>query len=257
MKFLPILLVILLLAGCGKSENATAPMSEAAPAPAPPVSEDSAAYYHQPDAMVAAEPATAVEPTAVPMSPRSTTLPLPVDKMAEEMKANIAFNAPDEMYLQETKAIQLVLDPVRTLEEVRSMVEEEGEVLSAEIDITPRMSASLKGEGFKISPITPEIQAVLTNKPTEWRWDITPQVRKSSTLSLYLTVNMIMNVQGAETSRAVESFRHEIRVNVTPQDWLDRIVDALSGEWKWLLGTIFIPLFVWWFKQRQGKKKEE
>lgn len=251
MKFLPILLAILLLAGCGKtSENASAP----APEPAPPALGEGENAGTGPEASIAysmaAEEPRAAEPTITPIIPGA-------DKMVEEMKANIAFNAPDEMYLQETRAIQLILDPVRSMEEVKAMVEEEGEVLGAEIDITPRMSASLKGDGFKITPITPEIQAVLTNKPTEWRWDITPQVKKSSTLSLYLTVNMLMNVQGAETSRAVQSFRHEIRVNVTPQDWLDRVVDALSGEWKWLLGTIFIPLFVWWFKQRQDKKKKD
>ncbi len=145
------------------------------------------------------------------------------------MKANIAFNTPETMHYDETKPIQLILDPVRTLDEVKALVKEQGQVVGAEIDITPRMQASLKGEGFKIVPISPEMQAVLTNKSTQWRWDVTPTVKENTTLSLYLSINMVMKVDGAETSRMVESFRREIKVNVTPQDRVSHAAGILGG----------------------------
>lgn len=196
---------------------------------------------------------TVPAPVAAPSSRLPDLLP---DKLEAEMKANIAFNTPETMHYDETKPIQLLLDPVRTLDEVKALVEEQGQVVGAEIDITPRMQASLKGEGFKIVPISPEMQAVLTRKSTEWRWDVTPTIKENTTLSLYLSINMVMKVDGAETSRMVESFRREIKVNVTPQDRVTMLLDALGGEWKWLLGTIFLPLLIWWYKQRNDKKKE-
>lgn len=258
MKKLLIMLCLLWLSGCGGSK---APEQAEAPSPSGDI------YYQQ---QYEAPASAAVEPTpmapdnaqAIPDSaPRapSSTLDslLPVEKMTEEMRANIAFNTPATMHYDETHPIQLFLDPVRTLEEVKAMVEEQGQVVGAEIDITPRMQASLKGEGFRIVPISPEIQAVLTNKSSEWRWDVTPTVKENTTLSLYLSINMIMKVDGAETSRMVQSFRREIKVSVTPKGWLDIALDAFGGEWKWLLGTIFIPLFIWWFNQRKPKKDQE
>jgi hypothetical protein len=259
MKKLLILLGLLLwLAGCGQGK---APDKAAAPSPAGEV------YYQQqyqemaaPELapqMAAPEPALPPDeqpPAGVALAPSSSLESrLSVDKITEEMRANIAFNTPAIMHYDETSPIQLVLDPVRTLEEVKALVKEQGPVVGAEIDITPRMQASLKGEGFNIVPISPEIQAVLTNKPSEWRWDVTPTVKENTTLSLYLTINMIMKVEGAETSRMVQSFRREIRVSITPKGWLEIVLDAFGGDWKWLLGTIFIPLLIWWFSQRKTK----
>lgn len=248
--------------------------------PAPPAAApaaDVAVEHHQPsifhrhktaaDAAVAPPPAM-VTAAPVPAAPVSTATPAPMaaprrrlpdllpDKLEAEMKANIAFNTPETMHYDETKPIQLILDPVRTLDEVKALVQEQGQVVGAEIDITPRMQASLKGEGFNIVPISPEMQAVLTNKSTQWRWDVTPTVKENTTLSLYLSINMVMKVEGAETSRMVESFRREIKVSVTPQDRVTMLLDALGVEWKWLLGTIFVPLIIWWYTQRKQKKTE-
>jgi outer membrane lipopolysaccharide assembly protein LptE/RlpB len=255
MKKLLILLGLLLwLTGCNQGK---APDKAEAPSPAGEV------YYQQQYEEMAAPAPTApvrqdraIPPGAMALAPSpspSLESRLPLDKMTEEMRANIAFNVPAVMHYDETSPIQLELDPVRTLEEVKALVKEQGDVVGAEIDITPRMQASLKGEGFRIVPISPEIQAVLSNKPSEWRWDVTPTVKQNTTLSLYLTINMIMKVEGAETSRMVQSFRREIRVSVTPKGWFEIVLDAFGGDWKWLLGTIFIPLFLWWFNQRKPK----
>ncbi len=149
----------------------------------------------------------AISSTVILAAPSGVT-----DKLVAELKANLAFNTPESMSYDETQPIQLILDAERITDEVKALLKDS--------ETAAQVQVSLQGYGFKITPASPGTQALVTNKPTEWHWDVTPTVKQNTTLKLYLSVNVLMKLDGAQTSRRVESFQREIKVNFTAKDSL-------------------------------------
>ena len=173
--------------------------------------------------------------------------------LRKSVTGSIAYNAPHAMRLNETATIELLLNPSVEPPVLATQVTAGGEVISASIQITPRMKAVLipQEEGtFSIQTMhdSPE-QLISTTETTKWSWDVT--AKKGGTHRLTLVIYRLITVDNNESWRLVESYRSDIRVDVT------MIQRLLMLDWNWIAGilltALLIPAFWRWMDQRRNQ----
>jgi hypothetical protein len=170
-----------------------------------------------------------------------------IDGMLEKLAVgNIAFNAPQTMNLHNTALIQLKLGLTTPTEELKRLIEAEGEKEGARIQVSDRMEARLTGPNFAISAITPETQAVSRSAITEWKWEVKPN--SGGRQNLHLTLSAVLSIDGAPTPRVIRTFDRIIEIEVT---WDQRVRSFVENNWQWLWAAIIIPLFGWFWKIRK------
>jgi len=175
--------------------------------------------------------------------------------LAQSIKSSIAYNAPQAMKLNETATIELLLNPLVEPSTLATQLTEGGQVITAIIQITPRMKAVLLPvpEGaFLIQPLHDNSeQLISTTESTKWSWDIT--AKEGGTNTLTLVVYRLITLDGIDNWRIVETYRSDINVEVTVAQRF------LMLDWKWIVGIIvtalLIPSFWRWYDQR--KKEDE
>ncbi len=179
---------------------------------------------------------------------------LAIDNLLKSLRAaNIAFNAPDKMQIDERYDIHLVLSSSQSIDELQAELKrrigENKRLEGYEVRITPRMEARLTGQNFKIEAVTPETQAISTHEMTEWQWDVKPE--RGGKQVLHLTLNALVYVQNTSTPRTIRSFDRTIEVQVSRR----RLVsDWFRDNWYWI-GTVIVPLVIWWWRNRRSGKK--
>ncbi len=171
--------------------------------------------------------------------------------LKQSIGASIAYNKPETMKLDETTTIQLLLNPSVSPEALGTQVTASGQVTTASIQITPRMKALLISDdrnAFAIQPLhdNPE-QLVSGTETTQWTWRVT--ARKSGTQRLTLTLYRLVQYQGEDYWREIESYQANIDVQVT-------LAQRLSSlDWKWIAGilvtALLIPAFWRWMDYRK------
>ena len=161
--------------------------------------------------------------------------------------ANIAFNTPAALPIDETADIQLVLDLKKSSDQLRQMISAAGKIETDRIQVAPRMTARLTASSsdFSVVSNTPETQAISANKPTAWSWTIHPN--RSGTHSLHLDVDADIIVDGVSTPRSFRTFDKNIDVTVTIP-W--RVEEFARQNWQWLWTALLVPLAGWWWKRR-------
>ena len=170
-----------------------------------------------------------------------------IDGILEKLAVgNIAFNAPQTMNLHNTALIQLKLGLTTPTEELKRLIEAEGEKEGARIQVSDRMEARLTGPNFAISAITPETQAVSRSAITEWKWEVKPN--SGGRQNLHLTLSAVLNIDGAPTPRVIRTFDKIIEIEVT---WDQRVRSFFENNWQWLWAAVIIPLFGWFWKIRK------
>jgi hypothetical protein len=170
-----------------------------------------------------------------------------VDRILDKLEfGNIAFNVPSSMNLQDTETIQLILSLNKPIDELRQLIEAQGEKEGARIRVSNQMEARLTGLNFKITAITPEKQAITEKELTKWEWEIKPE--KTGHSYLHLTLTAILTVEGISTARAIRTFDKTIDVNVT---WRQKTAGFLLQNWQWLWAAIIIPIAGWLWRRRK------
>jgi hypothetical protein len=205
---------------------------------------------------------TAPAPEARP-GPGATTEAMQVPAVPEKWEAavdtilqkvevgNIAFNTPRNLYVGDPAVMEVRLSRQKSIADLQQKIVEAGAKEGARIQVSREMQASLSGSGFKIEPITPEVQSLSDTEDTEWKWEIKPT--EVGNQRLYLTLSALLSVEGQRTPRAVRTFERTIDVSVT---WPTRLSAFLAGNWQWLWTTVLIPLWVWTIR-RVGKPREQ
>lgn len=195
------------------------------------------------------------EPSATP-APASNTNGSFSSQMRGE--ANVGFQVPESMRMDETKSIELVVSPTESAESIRKGLEaEEGKTETATTRYSDRMEAKLVGTGFTITPAGPDIQPVEPGEKTIWRWQIQPKA--GGTQRLDLTLNAIVN--DGKDRKLITALKREITIKVTwgqrASTWLGAVKDI-----HWLWGALIVPIagavYAWWRKRgskRPRKKK--
>ncbi|WDD99936.1 hypothetical protein [Thalassomonas actiniarum] len=192
-----------------------------------------------------AEPAPSVSVKSIPGG---------VDEALKAMvSANIAFNAPSALNLNDGSQVHLILSLTDTIAELKEVIAAAGEKHGASIKVANRMEARLSGYHFQITPITPEIQAVSRELPTQWRWEIHP--RKTGLHNLHLTLTAHLEIDGQATPRAITTFDKKIAVTVTA---MQQLTLFFTNNWQWLWAAILLPLATWyWQKKGHGEKNNK
>lgn len=172
---------------------------------------------------------------------------LPIDSILQKMPlGNIAFNTPRAMNLYDTALIHLLLGVKIEIEDLKRMIEEEGEKAGTCIRVSDRMEARLSGCNFEITAITPEIQAVTRSEATEWKWEIKPI--EEGPQYLHLTLSALLTAEDESTPRVIRTFDRTIEVKVT---WVQITKAFVQHNWQWLWAVVLVPLAGWFFKKRK------
>ncbi len=173
-----------------------------------------------------------------------------VDDILSKMElGNIAYNAPQEMNIEDKKDINLLLSIKTPIYDLKRQLKEEGEKIGSTIRISDRMEARLSGQNFSIVAITPEIQAISINENTEWKWEAVP--KKGGKQYLHLTLSVFILVDGVSTPRTIRTFDSTIEVKVTPAQ---KVKIFLENNWQWLWAAILVPLVGWLWKKRKSPR---
>ncbi len=172
--------------------------------------------------------------------------PSAVDQVIQSMRdANIAFNTPKRMAVDESKEIKLLLSLDQETEELIAQLSTEDPNVSAEIKASELMKAKLTGDPkvFEIQSLDDDLpQAVPSTGSTEWRWNVIPRKRVMHDLEFNLFA--IIKVDGSEASRKVNTFQSDaIEVVVNVPDFLRGfVVENVWGVLSAVLGPAFIGL---------------
>lgn len=178
-----------------------------------------------------------------------------IDKALAALEpANIAFNTPTELHLDEPEAVRLLVSREQTIEELQAQIDAAGDKESANITVSDVMVANLTGLDFDIERTSDARQPVASTGVTMWGWSVEPT--ESGTRSLHLTLTALLDVDGKEETYTVKTFDRTWTV-VVP--WPDRVTGFAGENWQWLWTAIFLPLaaIVWRrlrIRQRGGER---
>lgn len=160
---------------------------------------------------------------------------------------NIAFNVPNKMDLDESMELALTLSLSASPDDLRRSVmfsQDKGTVESASIRVTDRMEARLTGNGFQITAITPELQAVIPSEATTWKWLI--KAAHPGKHDLHLTVSALVEINKSTTPFVSRTFDKTITVEIT---WQKKLAGFTQENWQWIWGAVGAPVGVWFFNR--------
>ena len=168
-----------------------------------------------------------------------------IDKLlSQSVQSSIAYNVPEEVNLDSTVTIELLLNPSITPTQLAGQISANGEVVTAQIEVTPMMKAELiskNGEALAIQPIHANaVQLVSNLDTTRWAWLVTG--KKSGQQKLLLVIYRLIKFEGQEFWREVKSYEAEINVEVT----LGQRLQSPGWGWAvvWFL-AIFLLVALW------------
>lgn len=213
----------------------------AAPLPAPPPvasapSKKPGQYYYQ-------SPTHEYAPGSPPRQSTIRKLEKQDDVQSNLFTASLAFVLRDKANVSEDIKAQLLIDPTQGIEQLEKELTVKGQKISKEIEVSKIVIAKITAPDFDVVPITPEEQILSLRKPTEWLWTLSP--KSTGTFEVNLTVTAVINARGRETTHHLKTFDKTIVVEITTQ----QVIKHWFGKnWQWVIGTIIIPLLVFFFK---------
>jgi hypothetical protein len=169
---------------------------------------------------------------------------------------NIAFDVPRMMQVDEGYSVHVGVSGSRSVTELEQELQQRLQAQDpylegAQIKIAPEMQAVLQGNGFHISALMPEIQPVGMKSETQWQWEVTPN--RGGNLTLHLTLNALLKINGQSTQSAIRTFDRTIAVQVT---WKRRTGDFFRDNYKWIWTVAVIP-FATWLRQKRRRKESK
>ena len=171
--------------------------------------------------------------------------------LAEELKANVVYNAPTTMVLGEPTDIELLISRNTALDALEAQLDADGPRRDARIKVAEHVEAVLNGDGFDVKALTSEEQLVGSSNVTQWRWRVTPNIAGQQR-ELDLTISDALDDGRKEVVNAQAVYHSSIRVTVS----IPWVVKKWIGEnWKWSCTAVVFPLIVWAWKQRGGHKR--
>jgi hypothetical protein len=191
-----------------------------------------------------------------PQTQRPDPLLRQVDSLLAELPlANIAFNAPKTLRVDDTAVIQLLLSGGQSVDELQRQITELGETEGATIKVSDVMEARLTGLGFDIQPITPDRQIVGGEGVTQWKWEIDPT--KTGRQRLHLSLSAVITYKGSQSPRTVRTFERTLSITNVPSSPSRGLRDFVSDNWQFLLSTLVIPLGLWLLHRRKKQPSQD
>jgi len=159
-------------------------------------------------------------------------------------EANIVFNTPKTLKLDEVSEIQLVLGVAVPVAFLKNYMSVPGETDSATVKISQDVSARLTGAGFAITEVTESRQPITLDEITEWKWQIVPQ--REGMQRLHLSISAEIDVNGTSMRKVVRTFDKDINIDIGAGEVVAKF---FSTNWQWLFAAILVPVFGWGMKK--------
>lgn len=129
----------------------------------------------------------------------------------EAQAANIGYNAPETMRLNQPTTIRLEMDASQTENLSERLAGYFGDIREATVDVDRRVSARLEGPGFEINSRNAgqEVQVLSTSTVNAWEWEVRPLELGEQVL----TLTIFNHADGA--AEPMETYRDPIVVEVS------------------------------------------
>lgn len=228
--------------------SVAAPVAVPSPVPPspirPPIAGDIAPVKGSPTPRPVNRPAATKEVNNQQEPDRSTVV-------GQLYEANAVFAIPGVANIKEEIRAQLIIDPVKTLEELKGLVTA-GPVMAAEsIKISRIAVAKLDAPDFHIISSTDAEQAVAEDSPTMWTWTLRPKA--GGVYSVNIVVYAEVTIDSKTTKHRIRTFDRQVAVQVTA----DQAVGEWIGKyWQWITTTLILPFGIWLWKSKTGKKEK-
>ncbi len=209
----------------------------------------------EPDAILTRPPIAMRPGPPVEMLPHPTS-PALVDEAVKNLPwGNIAFTAPNSVRLESEYTIRLLLSQTISSDDLSDELAGHMPIEAARIQISNEMEAKLTGDGFRIQPITNELQTVGREGRTEWKWSVVA-IRKGQQ-HLHLVLSAVIYLGDERKPHTVKTRHYVIAVNVTIGQ---RLKAFWAGYGKWGIAILLVPIarFLWKRqKRRQARTNYE
>ena len=116
-----------------------------------------------------------------------------------------------------------------------------------DIKISGEMTAELRGDSdaFSIKSLSTESQNIDNESYTEWEWTVTPKRSGESPLKLVIKVKNV--------NKDIVVFNKGIKVKTNVSVAVEGFFD---GNWQWLMTTIIIPVFIYFWNRKKKKSRK-
>ena len=135
---------------------------------------------------------------------------------------HLAYAAPEHMELGSIAGIDAALGGGKSVVELSQILTSAGKREGFDVQVSPRVEASLTGQAFEITASSPAEQAVGTKDVTHWRWQV--KAKEPGVHDLYLSFSSAVTVNGKDTKkeiRPLEPLGRKIIVEATTLNaWL-------------------------------------
>lgn len=156
--------------------------------------------------------------------------------------ANIGFNVPQEMHLDEAETIEARISLSLSSDKLATLLTSKG--VSPRTVETDRLKVSdvtevrlEGGKAFDIVPITATRQGIGYQGSTDWRWQVTP--RQHGEQTLHLIVDAVITLDGRDVPRTVRTYDRPIQIQIT---YWQRARLLGAENWRLVVGAVLVPL---------------
>lgn len=248
---LTILLVFLLVWGCGQEPAPPSPL----PPAAGPSGEPKPLPVPAAPKILESHPLRAPKMTPPPPanSERERTRSGMKDMMDHMARANMVFSLPDRANIDTAILATLDIDLVRSLDEMERQLRGRMPAAKGNIAVTKVMEAHLTSSSFRVIPITPERQPLSAKNATRWQWEL--DTNRGGPHQVNLAINAVITVEGERLQKTIQVYERTMMVEITARQHIKRFV---SANWQWLWGVLFMPVVIagWrWFRRPANSGK--
>ncbi|ASG21647.1 MULTISPECIES: hypothetical protein [Nitrospirillum] len=182
-----------------------------------------------------------------PATPAEPAPPADLRKVDDVLKtlapANVAFNTPDRARLGQALVITAKISTRLPTNELQVLIEGPGSVAVGTLQVSSRMSATLSGGAFDVTPAGPQEQWMSDNQVTTWTWTVTPKV--AGPQMLILSFDALISIDGQQAPRTLNTFARQVMVEVgwprTATEWLE-FIKTKGGDISWIWASLLVPL---------------
>lgn len=161
--------------------------------------------------------------------------------------ASAIFSVPLKANISEDIKAQLIIDPKKSIEELKSSVR--GQMQAAEkIKVSKIVISIIDAPDFIVTNLTPNEQALSDTDKTEWLWTLRPRSPGLHEINLSITAEVM--VDSKYSKYHIRTFDKQVMIEITP---IQLVGDWWSKYWQWVVSTLILPLLVFVYKKKFTK----
>jgi hypothetical protein len=179
------------------------------------------------------------------------------ENIVDTTKGWIAYSVPESMKVSKSYSIKVRISKKTNGQNKSVLILGNDDVINnpqyesvATIDdirVSGEMSADLRGdsESFNIVTLSTPVQNIDNESYTEWEWIVTPKKSGETTLKLVIKLK--------DLNKDIIVFNKNIKIKSN----LPIVVEGFFEKyWQWLMTTIIIPIFIYFWNRKRKKTKK-